>query len=233
MIGDTGLVCSKCGKEVNPHNGKWIHGITERVLTFPGYHLSQTVHPLHLIKDEVTGDRRKWKDLLSKINSYSTLKLYNEVFGWPYDEAINPLTLKNLVDAQLDFEVKSLQDILRIRDRYRCLAIGVDWDGGGAQSESFTAACIAGLRNDSDRIDVLLGKRWPKGSSPTEQAHLLMQWIDTVRPDMFAHDNTGAGFVRMEIMKQAGLLYTSTAPIPFTYTGPKRGDIVTLNKAQQ
>ena len=50
---------------------------------------------------------------------------------------------------------------------------------------------------------------------------------------MFAHDNTGAGFVRMEMMKQSGLLMTTTAPIPFTYTGPKKGDIVTLNKAQQ
>ena len=37
----------------------------------------------------------------------------------------------------------------------------------------------------------------------------------------------------MEIMKQAGLLHTSTVPIPFTYTGPKKGDIVSLDKAQQ
>lgn len=60
-----------------------------------------------------------------------------------------------------------------------------------------------------------------------------MQWIDTLRPDIFAHDNTGAGFLRMEMMKQRGLLLTSTIPVPFSYTGPKKGDIVTLDKAQQ
>lgn len=233
MIGSNGLLCSKCGNEIHPHQGSWVPAIKERVLTFPGYHISQTIHPLHLIKDPVSGERQKWRDLLSKVNSYSKLKLFNEVFGWPYDESINPLTLKNLIEACHNIEIKTVNDIVPLRETYRCLVIGVDWDGGGAQSESFTAACIAGLRNDSNRVDILYGKRWPKGSSPTDQAYQLMQWIDLLQPDMFAHDNTGAGFVRMEIMKQAGLLYTSTSPIPFTYTGPKKGDIVSLDKAQQ
>ena len=95
-----------------PSQGKWVHAIQDRILTFPGYHLSQTVHPLHLILDEVSGERQKWQDLLSKVNSYSTLKLYNEVFGWPYDESVNPLTLKNLVDAQIDLDIQSVRDII-------------------------------------------------------------------------------------------------------------------------
>ena len=99
------------------------------------------------------------------------MKLYNEVFGWPYDESINPLTLKNLVEAQHDIPIEHVDDILKYANNYRCLVIGVDWDGGGAISESFTSACIAGLRTDSQRIDILYGKRWPKGSSPTDQAY--------------------------------------------------------------
>lgn len=233
MLGDQGLICAHCGKELDTRNGRWVAGIPERILTFPGYHISQTIHPLHLLTDPVSGEKQKWRDLLSKVNSYSKLKLYNEVFGWPYDESVNPLTLKDLVNARLDFQCKSINDVLEYTDNYRCLVIGVDWDGGGAVSESFTTACVAGFRKDSNRIDILYGKRWPKGSSPSEQAQELMLWVDTIRPDMFAHDNTGAGFVRMEMMKQAGLLFTTTVPIPFTYTGPKKGDIVTLNKAQQ
>ena len=233
MLSQQGLICSKCGKEVSPRDGSWIHAIQERALTFPGYHISQTVHPLHLIVDTVSGQRQKWRDLMSKVNTYSKVKLFNEVFGWPYDESINPLTLKNLIEAQHDIKLQTVNDILQYYDNYRCFAIGVDWDGGGALSESFTSACIAGLRNDSQRIDILYGKRWPKGSSPSDQAYQLMRWIDLFHPDLFAHDNTGAGFVRMQIMKQAGLLYTTTTPVPFTYTGPKKGDIVTLDKAQQ
>ena len=34
-------------------------------------------------------------------------------------------------------------------------------------------------------------------------------------------------------MKQRGLLLTSTYPVPFTYTGPKKGDIISYDKAQQ
>lgn len=233
MIGSHGPICAKCGKPVYPYDGSWVPAIPDRQLTFPGYHLSQTIHPLHMILDPVTGEPRKWFDLLQKVNSYSKLKLYNQVFGWPYDESINPLTLKDLVTATHDIKCNSVLEVESLRPDYRCFVIGVDWDGGGAQSQSYTAACVAGLRHDSDRIDILYGKRWPKGSSAVEQAQQLMQWIDILRPQVFAHDNTGAGFLRMEIMKQRGLLYTSTAPAPYTYTGPKKGDIVSLDKAQQ
>lgn len=34
-------------------------------------------------------------------------------------------------------------------------------------------------------------------------------------------------------MKQRGLLFTNSYPVPFTYTGPKKGDIVSYDKAQQ
>lgn len=34
-------------------------------------------------------------------------------------------------------------------------------------------------------------------------------------------------------MKQRGLLLTDTYPVPFTYTGPKKGDIISYDKAQQ
>lgn len=233
MIGDKGLICAKCGRQVSPINGGYVHAIPERQFSFPGYHISQPIHPLHLLKDPNTGQPKKWYDLLDKIHRYSKLTLYNEVYGWPYDQSINPLTLKDLVNAQHDIKIETIQDIARIRHNYRCLALSVDWDGGGALSESYTVAAVVGLRNDSNRLDVLYGKRWPKQSKPHQQAQQLMQWIDIIRPDIFPHDNTGAGFLRMQILKQKGLLFTSTYPVPFTYTGPKKGDVITFDKAQQ
>lgn len=233
MLGKNGLVCSRCGRTVFPHNGGFVHAVPQRQFTFPGYHIGQPIHPLHLTIDQATNEPRKWYDLLAKVDSYSKLRVYNEVFGWPYDQSVNPLTLRDLVAAQHDYSIASIQDIPGIRHMYRCIAIGVDWDGGGAVSQSFTTACVAGLRTDTDRIDILFGKRYPKGTTPTQQAQQLMQWIDILHPDIFAHDNGGAGFVRMQIMKQRGLLLTSTYPVPFTYTGPKKGDIISYDKAQQ
>ena len=233
MLGDQGLICAKCGKPIRPQNGCFVHAIPQRQRTFPGYHISQPTHPLHLSIDPVTNQPRKWYDLMAKVNNYPKLQLYNEVFGWPYDESVNPLTLKDLVAAQHDYAISNIQDIQGIRHHYRAFSVGVDWDGGGALSQSFTAACVAGLRNDSDRIDILIGKRWPKATTPTQQAQQLMMWLDKVTPDLFAFDNGGAGFVRMQIMKQRGLLFTNSYPVPFTYTGPKKGDIVSYDKAQQ
>ena len=44
------------------------------------------------------------------------------------------MTLRDLVAAQHNYNIDSVQDILGIRHMYRCIAIGVDWDGGGAVS---------------------------------------------------------------------------------------------------
>lgn len=233
MLGKFGLICAKCGKDIHPRDGGYIHAIPDRQFTFPGYHISQTIHPLHLTIDPITGQPRKWFDLLAKVNTYTKLKLYNEVYGWPYDESINPLTLKDLVNAQHDIDIKYLSQIAGMRHKYRCLAIGIDWDGGGAQSQSYTAACIAGLRTDSARIDILYGKRWSKSTSPNQQAQQILKWVQLVEPQILAHDNGGAGFVRMQILKQKGLLTFQIVPVPFTYCGPKKGDVISFDKAQQ
>ena len=233
MIGDKGIICAKCGRQVSPTNGGYVHAFPDRQLTFPGYHIAQPIHPLHLMLDPMTKEPRKWFALLAKIRDYGKLQLYNEVYGWPYDQSINPLTLKDLTAAQFDQTCNSLSQVLNIANNYRCLAIGIDWDGGGLLSQSFTAACIAGLRNDSNRIDILMGKRWGKQTSPTDQADEIMHWVDVIGPDILAHDNAGAGFVRMQILKQKGLLQTSTTPIPYTYTRPGKGDIVKFAKAQR
>lgn len=233
MIGKQGLVCSKCKRSVSPDNGCYVHAIPQLQRELPGYHISQTIHPLHLIKDPTTGEPKKWYALLAKIDNYPKLQLYNEVFGWPFDQAINPLTLKDLIDSQNEYQFKNAFQCADVVNNYRCLAIGVDWDGGGMQSESFTAACIVGLRRDSNKIDILYGKRWPKYSSPTQQAQELMSWVQRLGPDIFAHDNTGAGFLRMQIMKQKGLLQTQTTPVPYNYTRPTSGDIIKLKNTDR
>ena len=233
MLGKEGIICAKCGKDIYPEQGCFVHAIPSLQREFPGYHISQTVHPLHLIKDPITGQHRKWYDLLKKINTYKKLQLYNEVFGWPFDQAINPLNLKDLIDAQNEYQFTDYRQVAQHLNKYRCLAIGVDWDGGGIQSESFTAACIIGLRRDSNVLDILYGKRWPKYSTPTEQAQEILGWVEYLSPDILAHDNTGAGFLRMEMLKQKGLMQTNTTPIPYNYTRPTSGDIIKLHHADR
>ena len=230
MIGKHGPICAHCGKDIYPHDGGWIHAVPARMNAFPGYHLSQSIHPLHMV------NQHKWNQLLAKVNTYSEQALYNEVFGWPYDAATSPLTMTDMQKATFtptdeygnEIDVQSPDDVLRVSWQYRFITIGVDWSGGGMISDSFTAYAVLGLRKDSDVIDVIYGKRIPKGATPTEEADEILYWLKGCHADAFAYDNHGAGFTRLEIMKHQGLhnLPKQLFITPMDYVRPHSGDVM-------
>ena len=230
MIGKSGPVCSKCGKPVNPADGGYVHAIPERMHLFPGYHVSQTVHPLHALRPS------KWQRLLDKLESYTELALYNEVFGWPYDAATSPLTMSDLQKATHDISVSSPSDVFSIRDRYRYITVAVDWGGGGVISDSYTAMAVLGLQSSGDVIDVLYGARLPKSMTPTAETEEIMRWIRDSGANAFAFDNGGAGFVRLEMMKHAGLsAVPGLVTVPMNYVAPRSGDVMKphMNQREQ
>lgn len=228
MIGKNGIICAKCGKPVDPKDGGYVHAYPDKQLVFPGYHIGQPIHPMHL------SSPGKWNRLLGKIESYSKLTLYNEVFGWPYDESTSPLILQNLIDAQHTYKCKDTNDVLKYIHNYRCVAVGVDWGGGGAISDSYTAMAVTGLRKDSDVLDVLYCERFKKPMDPMDEAKVVMNWILTTGADIFAYDNGGAGYLRLEMMKQLGLLdVQGLVSIPYNYVRPRSGDIVQLHKSER
>lgn len=226
MIGKKGPVCAKCGKDIFPCNGGYVHAYPERMMIFPGYHISQTVHPLHMISMD------KWNDLLSKMETYPTLKLYNEVFGWPYDLSVIPLTLNDLMNSSHKYDGNKPEDFESVMEQYRYVAVGVDWSGGGIVSDSYTDMAVCGLRNDSDVIDVLFGARLLKGLEAATEADFILKWLLGTGADCFAFDNGGAGFLRLEIMKQRGLFrIPNLTTVPINYVRPRGGDIMKYNTA--
>lgn len=237
MIGKHGAICAHCGKDVNPANGGYVHAIPERVRSFPGYHISQTIHPLHL------SSIHKWNQLLAKIEAYPEQTLYNEVFGWPYDAATSPLTMSDLQKATFtpkdeegnEVDIQTPDDVLRVKWQYRFITVGVDWSGGGMISDSYTAYAVLGLRKDCDVIDVLYGKRIPKGATPTQEADEILYWLAGTHSDAFAYDNHGAGFTRLEIMKHQGLhsLPKKLYITPMDYVRPHSGDVMQRHDAQR
>ena len=221
MIGKRGPVCAKCGQPVFPKNGGYVHARPERQLSFPGYHISQTVHPLHILS------QAKWNRLLDKIENYAPLALYNEVFGWPYDAATSPLTMSDLQKATHDISVQRPADVRGLKHLYSYITVAVDWSGGSMVSDSYTAYAVLGLRRDSDLIDVLYGKRIKHGVTPTDEANEIMDWIRGTGADAFTYDNGGAGFARLEIMNHQGLRETpGLVVIPINYVRPRAGDVM-------
>ena len=229
MIGKEGPICAKCGKHISPADGGYVHAFPDRALSFAGYHISQTIHPLH------TSSINKWMRLLDKVNNYEPLILHNEVLGVPYDAATSPLTMSDMQKATHDIpELKRPRDIERIADQYSYITVGVDWGGGGAISDSYTSYAVLGMRASSDVIDVLYGRRIPKGVSPMDEVHEILDWIQGTGADAFAFDNGGAGFARLEMMKQAGLMsIPNLTVVPMNYVAPHSGDVMKLNTAQR
>lgn len=221
MIGKSGPVCAKCGMDVSPRDGGYVHAIPDRMNTFPGYHISQTVHPLHMI------NQNKWNKLLYKIETYPELTLNNEVFGWPYDAATSPLTMSDLQKAAHTVRVESVDDFEAVADDYSYVTVAVDWSGGGMISDSYTSYAVLGMRKGSDIIDCIYGHRIPKGMSPTDEARELLSWINGTGADAFAYDNGGAGFARLEIMNHEGLHdIPNLTIVPINYVRPHAGDVM-------
>lgn len=228
MIGNRGAICAKCGGVISPADGGYVAAYPDRLRTFPGYHISQTIHPLHLF------NQAKWGKLLHKVKTYSTLALYNEVFGWPYDLSVSPLTLGDLVKSCHTIRAKTPADLEGVLLDYRWIAVGVDWHGGGLLSDSFTSIAVVGLRKDGDVLDVLYGERLSKMWTPAQEADYILYWVNGVGADCFAFDNGGAGFLRLEMMKQRGLLNRlNLITVPFNYVRPHSGDIVNYNAAKR
>lgn len=220
MIGKEGPVCAKCGGKVLPKNGGYVHAVPERALTFPGYHVSQTIHPLHMI------NQNKWNRLLEKVDNYSELTLYNEVLGWPYDAATSPLTLSDLQRNAHSVKCENISDFEKIADNYSYVTVAVDWSGGGMISDSYTAYAVLGLKRGTDVIDVIYGKRIPKGVTPSDEADEILSWITGTGADAYAYDNGGAGFARQEIMNHRGLHELNLTIVPINYVRPHSGDVM-------
>lgn len=236
MIGKHGPICAKCGRPLTIEHGGWVHGYPERALTFPGMHLAQPCHKLHSIND------LKWSRLVRKTETLPTITLWNECFGWPYDDATSPLTLTDLINAEFDAvdqygtktPIVNPSDVRKVAHNYSYISIGCDWGGGSAISDSFTAFAVVGLRKDNQVMDVLHYERIPKGVSPTDEAKILMSWITGAQVNAFTFDNGGAGFVRTEIMKHEGLSnILGLKVIPQQYGPPRGGDVMRLAKAQR
>lgn len=215
MIGKTTVVCAKCGRPINPRDGGWIFQMPEKTPTFLGYHIPQIIHPFHYEEPE------NWAELLLNQRKYPTSKFMNECLGESYDSAEKLITLSDL-RAISALQSNTLQQALLNRRIYNFVAIGIDWGGGGSESESYTSMTVAGVRPGDDTVHILCSFRLSRNLLPAQEVSEILQICTKFRPDLVAHDYTGAGYLREVMMIQCGM--PAEKLIPFTYS-------VTANKA--
>jgi len=140
-IGLKGPICNKCGKPLNPADGKWVAFSNERYIM--GFHLNQIMVPWMQVGE-------KWQEIVHKYNTYSKGLFYNEVLGISFDSASKPVTRSDLIACTgKGMRLKTQPDIWT--ENWQCV-MGVDWGTGSDGSErdekgrlrtaSYTIVCI-------------------------------------------------------------------------------------------
>jgi len=223
MIGLKTLICAnkKCGKPLDARDGWYEHGNPHLRNTFAGYHVPQIIHPLHYTNEN------KWADLLYKQRTYTKAKFLNEVLGEPCDEATKLITVGDIQQSQNQYK-NTIEDALKNRDYYETVVLGVDWGGGGALENSFTALAIVGVCPGSDKLDTLYCERFPMTMTPIDEIRTILTYATTFRVSYIGHDYGGAGNLREVLLLQAGV--DPELIVPYTYVNAVRQEVVKYNK---
>jgi hypothetical protein len=211
----TGLVCAGCGKPLRADGGSWVHRFPERAPTFAGYHIPQTILPLHY------ADERKWAELVYKRDHIPRSAYLNECLGESCDQGVKLVSLSDLRRAsRLPWRLGEASPG-ELRNRYEAVAMGVDWGGGGASGESTTAVAAVGLRPDQT-LEAIHLERLPPNYTDEEEMLRIAALFRRFRCDWFAHDFVGAGRKADTFVRQAGFAAEERI-LPFAYvaTGAK------------
>lgn len=155
-VGDTCLICNKCGKPIFYKDGQWISMSPDGFID--GYRLPQIV--LNWVNN--VNNAKSWQiSVIQPQKIYSVEKFFNEVLALPYAAAKHPLTIS---------EIKQCCDESRemVEEEYAasdpmvknsiCFA-GIDWGKGDtASGSSYSVITISTW--EKGKFKVLLKKRY-------------------------------------------------------------------------
>lgn len=214
-------ICAKCSKSINPRFGRWVHRHPEKRWDFAGYHVPQTIMPIHYESAD------KWATLVGKRDGWEAQPhvFYNEVLGESYDVGQKLVTLTELKDAAcLPWENNPIEPdakaLAAAKQGYTKRVLAVDWGGGGEAGISLTTLAVLGLL-PSGGIDVIWGKRLRTPHDHLGEAEEVLHWYKRFGCEFLTHDYTGAGTLRETFIVQAGLPLNRIMPVAYVRAATK------------
>lgn len=230
MIGPTTLICSKCGKPLDPRLGTYVHRFPNRRKDFSGHHVSQPITPLYYENLREPGTPSEhWRELLYAQQTYSDAKFMNECLGESYDDDERLITQRDIMNASVGDRQNDLRAAITASRSYSRTAIGIDWGGGGDATRSYTVLVFGGLRPGTETIDVLYAVRFRAKLGPVETMRAVEEHIKLLTPTFIAHDYTGAGYTWQGALMQAGI--EAGKIIPFSYCNTVHKNIIYYRKS--
>jgi hypothetical protein len=226
MIQPKGISCAKCGRAIDPRNGHWEHQNPKLRSEFPGYHVPQPILPLHYMPNPLTGDMRKWHQLVDAKNTMRKATFFNEKLGESCDTRVNLITKSDLISCSSLKHKNIIKEAIKAAGKYNHITMGVDWGGGGELGMSYTAIAIIG-HHPIGTTDVLFMERLTNTIDPISEIKLIGQYFHACKCFLLAHDYGGAGAVKETLLIQAG--FTLDRLFPSYYVQATCKDMVTYN----
>ena len=177
-LGLKGPICLKCGKLINPYDGRWVqlkppkeenHEFFHTALH--GFHVNQLIMPANVpIAMERLGAeaaelaQRRWDIILVKHRDFPPSKFNNEVIGVSDTIGTRMLSLEELqacCDSNRSFTETPLPQDAPLTLK----TAGVDWSGGGTSGISRTVLWIWGFDPRKQKLVCLFYKVFP-GRNP-------------------------------------------------------------------
>lgn len=224
-----GTVCADCGKPLSTRHGQWVHTNRDLRWTHAGYHIPQTILPLH------NEDADKWGILVGAQQgraNYSATQFLNEICGESADDSSQLLSETDLRRAAcLDLDNDWRQAVTKL-DGYKLRVLAVDWGGGagnvltsdgskkGKLRTSFTSMALMGMRSDG-KVDVLWGHRSLRTMDYDYEAQIIHDALTKFRCRYLVHDYNGAGAVREQLLVNRGWPVDRIAPMAYHGSGKK------------
>jgi len=230
MIGSIGPSCAKCGRQIQPRHGVWVHAHPDRMRDDCGYHVPQIIMPMHYEDLEnhpgqlTSKPTDKWRELLAARDGkhgFDTSKFMNEVLGESCDTGVKLVTLTDIRNASV-LNKNERRDALDQVRKYRWRALGVDWGGGGKDQISTTTAAVVGFNPVTQKMDCIFTKRFHSAYTHLEEAKELIDIFKAFQCMYFAHDYGGSGSVRETLIIQAGLPLNKIIPIMYVPNTAKK-----------
>lgn len=230
-----GLSCSKCMKRINAQeDGEWVAFDTSGKSRLEGYRIPQLITnwvPWNL-DDAIrmygdTADERG--TIIYKYRKYPRMRFYNECLGMPYDNALCPINMNDLIDAcdpeMKIYETRKDSSILARMNLYA----GIDWSTS-VDSASYTMLTIGGFV-PGGRFAVVYSKRYEGIES--DLVPMLKHIVQKIRDFgvTVVGADWGSGADKNTLLREA-LRLDGTQVIEFNHSGTQKADINWSAKAK-
>ena len=195
-IGETSLICDKCGQPINPRDPDcaWsaLNPDPNVENPYEGYRIPQLMVPWI-----------DFKDIKDKQKKYSRAKFHNEVLGRSFDSGTRPLTRTDVKkNCWAELSMARYREVADYARQYP-IFMGVDW---GTSEQSYTVMTLGGyLPFAPDKFTFFYWRRFEGvESEPRRQMEVICRHIDDFHVRVVGVDYGGGHWPNDELLRNYG-----------------------------